>query len=345
IVDDITLETLVQKLRGAPRGLLLASDELAAWLTSFNQYKPRGRGADEARWLSMHRGAPLRWDRKSAPESYIYVKRASVSATGTIQPGTMKWAFTKQYRENGLLARFLLAMPTPRKREWTEYVLEQGLSDRVHSCFERLYQLEFAQSMPGKPIALPLQAAAKAAWIKFDNQHGEEKCGLSGQLASAWAKLEGYAARLALVLHCLRYAARAIPADADAAVAQARKMLAVDVAEINAGVALSRWFAREAERCYDMLAENEEEMEQRRLIDWIRAQARPVTIRDLQRGLRMYRSSAEGAEQALNQLVQDQQAKWVPAPGSVQGGRPRQACQLLGDPTPEENGLLCDTTS
>src|SRR5262249_53437647 len=173
IVDDITLETLVQKLRGAPRGLLLASDELAAWLTSFNQYKPRGRGADEARWLSMHRGAPLRWDRKSAPESDIYVKRASVSATGTIQPGTMKWAFTKQYRENGLLARFLLAMPTPRKREWTEYVLEQGLSDRVHSCFERLYQLEFAQSMPGKPIALPLTAAAKAAWIKFVNQHGE----------------------------------------------------------------------------------------------------------------------------------------------------------------------------
>ena len=60
-----------------PRGLLVARDELAGWLGSFNQYK-QGQGGDVAHWLEMHRAGALLVDRKSGDKTTIHVARAAV---------------------------------------------------------------------------------------------------------------------------------------------------------------------------------------------------------------------------------------------------------------------------
>ena len=53
-LSDTTVEALAPILRVNPRGLLLARDELAGWIGSFDRYSGKGKsGADAANWLSM----------------------------------------------------------------------------------------------------------------------------------------------------------------------------------------------------------------------------------------------------------------------------------------------------
>lgn len=63
--SDTTVEALADRLASAPRGLLVARDELAGWLGSFNQYKA-GQGGDVAQWLEMHRAGHLLWTGRPA---------------------------------------------------------------------------------------------------------------------------------------------------------------------------------------------------------------------------------------------------------------------------------------
>ena len=107
--SDTTVEALAERLQDAPRGLLVARDELSGWLGSFGQYK-QGKGRDEANWLSMFDAGPLLVDRKTGDKTTIYVPRAAVCIAGGIQPGILRRMFTAEHYESGLAARFLMAM-------------------------------------------------------------------------------------------------------------------------------------------------------------------------------------------------------------------------------------------
>ena len=71
-------------LEEQPRGLLVAHDELSAWINSFDAYKAC-RGKDVAQWLSMHRAGVLTVDRKGG-RRIIHVPRAAVCIAGGVQP-------------------------------------------------------------------------------------------------------------------------------------------------------------------------------------------------------------------------------------------------------------------
>ena len=45
---------------------------------------------------------------------------------------------------------------------------------------------------------------AKEVWVRFYNEHADEQVEMKGDLAAAWSKLEGYAARFALLIHLIR---------------------------------------------------------------------------------------------------------------------------------------------
>ena len=84
VVSEPTVEALAPILLANPRGLLLARDELAGWIGSFDRYVGKGKGGDSAHWLSMHNGDTIIVDRKTS--GTIYVPSAAVSITGGIQP-------------------------------------------------------------------------------------------------------------------------------------------------------------------------------------------------------------------------------------------------------------------
>jgi hypothetical protein len=311
--DDTTVEALAVLLQQNPRGLLLTRDELAGWLGSFDRYA-QGKGADAAKWLEMFGGRSIMVDRKGGQAKTLYVPRATVSVTGGIQPETLRRALGVEHRENGLAARLLLACPTPQAKRWTEADVSQEIESRMEALFDRLYSLPLVEDGKGDagPLDLPLTPGAKNAWIAFYNEHAQEQEGLTGDLAAVWSKLEGYAARLALIVHLVRWAARDRTLD---------NPNAIDERSIGAGVQLSRWFGREADRVYAILRESEEDRERRRLVEAIERKGGAVTVREVCRSSRMF-ANTEAAKLALDELTEAGYGRWEDLPIGPTGGRP-----------------------
>jgi hypothetical protein len=318
IVHDITIEALAERLDSAPRGLLSANDELGAWLGSFDQYRANG-GADVPRWLSIYRAESLIIDRKTGPTKTIFVKRAAVSVTGSITPRALARALGEQHLENGLAARIGLAMPPRVRKRWTEAVVDRSVIQTMERVVGRLLVLDFGKddNDSAAPIDLALTPDAKTEWIDFYDEHNEQQEALAGPLASAYAKLEGGAARLALIVQLVRWA---MDAAADGA---------IDADSMRAGVTLARWFRYEAERVYTALTETDEEREQRYLLDLIRRWGGRATVRDLMHASRCYRTSAADAEAALEALVKAGEGRWVPIGSGPAGGRPTTVFELI----------------
>jgi hypothetical protein len=313
-IEDCTTEALATLLQENPRGLLTLRNELSGWF-SFGQYKNGGGADDVARWLQMFDGDPLIVDRKTS--GTIYVPCAAVSIAGGIQPSILERSIGQQHRDNGLLARLLLAHPPRLAKRWTEAELDPLTEGAVTMLFDRLYTIEAVVDDDGDPVPklLRLDARAKAAWIAFVNEHGEEQLELVGDEAAAWSKLEGYAARLALIVHVVRAVAED-PTVIDPDV--------IDAASIAAGVRLSRWFAAEARRVYAAFAADEAGRELRRLVELIERQAQrgrgSLSARDWQRIRSLPTVAAARAE--LERLAEAGLGRWEdPAPGP-KGGRP-----------------------
>jgi hypothetical protein len=145
-----------------------------------------------------------------------------------------------------------------------------------------------------------LTPEGRAAWIDFYNAHANEQAELTGDLAAASSKLEGYTARLAQVVHFVRWAA------GDSTLRNADE---VDEQSIGAGVELSRWFGHEARRVYAMLGESEEDRGRRQLVELLRRVGGSATIRELMRSSRMFKK-AEDVELALVGLAEAGLGRW-----------------------------------
>ncbi len=313
VVSDATVEALVPILLVNPRGLLMARDELAGWIRGFDAYKA-GRGGDAQHWLSMHNGESIVVDRKTGPTPTIYVPAAAVSVTGGVQPGILDRVLGYEHRESGLLARLLLAMPSRRAKRWTEATIPKSVHAAVAAIIGALHELEPDRDDNGdpRPRIVALSSDGKAAWIEFYNEHAAEYAGLTGDLSAAWSKLEAYAARLALVVHCVRVAA------GDLTLAHPD---CVDEISIGAGVVLSRWFGHEARRVYSIWTESDDDRDRRQLVELIQRKGGSVTRRELMRSSRMFTTAAD-AEAALDELTQAGIGHWEQVPPGPKGGKP-----------------------
>ncbi|NQU21055.1 MAG: DUF3987 domain-containing protein [Candidatus Nealsonbacteria bacterium] len=208
-----------------------------------------------------------------------------------------------EHVENGLAARLLVAMPPRRAKVWTEATVDRDLQKQVDRVFGRLLALEFRvdddTDEKTDPVDLPLSSDGKRAWIDFYNRHAREQKDLTGELAAAFSKLEGYAARLALIVHLVRVAADDSTVNPDE----------IDASSIEAGATMVRWFGNESRRVYQTFGESEQSRERRRLEELIQRMGGAVTVRALMRSSQKYRT-ADDAEAALNDLVKVAIGDW-----------------------------------
>jgi hypothetical protein len=329
--DDCTIEALAPILRENPRGLLLIVDELKSWIGGFDQYRA-GKGGDVAKWLSIFRAKDLCIDRKTAERRLIYVPRAAVSIIGGIQPETLAAVLTRERFTDGFAARILLAMPDPPPRVWSEIEIGADVESELDDVLNKLLALEAETDDNGnlRPSLIPLDPAAKRAFVEFFDSWNAEKADLDADLQAAWSKLEGYTARLALVHQLVRL----VSGDGDGNVIDERSM--------KAGIALARWFGAEARRVYGVFARSDDDREQEALLNWIDKHGGETTARELSRGPRQYRQ-ADDAQAALSQLVKSGKAIWQIRQSET--GPAIQVCRLQGVATgdrfavfPEENG-------
>jgi hypothetical protein len=345
-VSDTTVEALALVLKINPRGVLLARDELAGWFGGFDRYASnKGRtSSDASHWLSLYNADTLTVDRKTGTPTTIHVPRAAVSLTGTIQPAILRRALSPENRENGLAARLLFVYPPRTPREWSKADVPRRLKDAMAGVAGQLLSLQ--PEPDGKsvqPVFVKLDEKAEAAFIEYFNRHNQEIVELEGDLAAAWAKLEETALRLALIVHCIRWASGDV-----------KDHLLLDAESMRRGIALTEWFKYETARIYAILDENEEDRDQRRLAEWVAQHGGQVTVRDVMRGLRRFRDMrADDVEAALNELVAAGIGAWETIAGD-KGGQPARVFVLSeewrhnpvksppsGDTTPQnpsENG-------
>lgn len=332
LTSDTTIEAICLMLADNPRGMILVRDELAGWVSAFDQYKSRS-GSDAAHWLAIHSAKGFAVDRKTGDRRTLLVSRPAMSVTGGIQPATLRSVLSTGHIESGLAARLLFTYPPRKAKRWTEADISPELESRFKALVDGLFSLkpQIAEDGKQKPLILDLTPAGKSDWINFYNDHAVEQSDLSGELAAAWSKLECYAARLALVVHCIRV----VTSDPSLASPDL-----IDESSIGAGVVLSRWFGHEARRVYAMLAETEDDREQRRLVEWITTRGGTATARELQRGPRRFQNAtAAFAEAELNKLVGAGLGRWEPIETTPAGGQPSRRFRLneltTDDTTPE----------
>lgn len=261
-VSDVTMEALAPLLKANPRGLLLACDELSGWFGSFDRYANGKGGADAAHWLSTFNAESIQVDRKTGNRPALYVPEAAISVTGGIQPAILHRALGHEHRESGLAARLLLCYPPRKSKKWTDSEIDPKLESELAELIRKLYDLRPIQYEEDKsrPALVRLEPDAKEVWKRFYNEHAQEQADLTGDLAAAWSKLEEYAARLALVIHFVRYAAN------DVSLASEDEL---DSASLNAGIELVHWFKNETKRVYQRLSAPDEEKELEQIMELI----------------------------------------------------------------------------
>ena len=313
VVSDTTVEALAPILLANPRGVLLARDELAGWFGSFDRYVGKGKpGTDLANWLEMFNGRSIIVDRKTGDPRTIYVPHAAVCVTGGIQPTILQRALSVENRESGLAARLLLSYPPRKPKRWTEADIDPNIEEDISRLFEFLYKLLPIVTENGeiRPLVVRMNEEAKRAWIAYYDDHANEQSEMVGDIASAWSKLEEYAARLALVIHYARWAS-----------GENVEEFVLDAHSMKAGITLAKWFKHEAKRVYAMLDETDADRDQRRLLEWIESKGGKVTVREVQMGYWRLRKSG-AAEAALDELVKAGYGTWTYAKTSPKGGRP-----------------------
>lgn len=321
--SDVTIEKLAEMVEDNPRGLLISRDELRGWFGSFSRYRGPGADSDLGNWLSAYNAGPIVYDRKTGERRSVFVERGSLSVTGTIQPGVLARCLTGDSYESGLAARILMAWPGRRRKRWTEAEVSAGATSGYEGVVRALLSLPLRQGdRPGQPDRLLLSDDARRAWVAWYEEWAEVQHGADGELLAAYSKLEGAAARLALVHHVVTMV--------DLKVDDAKHP--VSRRSVEAGAALARWFGREVRRIYAALTESESEREGRRLLEWLAAHGGRSTVKQLQRSNNRLYGTADDARAALEALAAAGLGRWESRPAGPRGGRPTEEFVLTPDP-------------
>ncbi len=316
-IDDVTVERVVDVLRQNPRGLLLLRDELGGFLAGIGEYK-RGSLADAARWCSTYDAGRIQVDRKQ--DGYqAFVPAAAVSILGGIQPATLGALYgergsEKDHVELGLVPRLMFAMPPEVEREPPRDRVPPEGRDRLREGCRRLWtevKMRADAKNRQRPVRVHLTPEAEDLywdyWLEQERARREEP---DPCLAAVQSKATGLALRLALVVAYLDGAP-----------------LRLDTVDVEHGIALARWHAREARRVAFLFRGDRASRLAAKVLEVVERRCRAadspdgVTCREVGQLVRGVKNAAE-AERILSSLVAAGRLAAVDAPTTVQGGRP-----------------------
>jgi|GEM_PF-1262096 len=196
---DTTAETCQSLLVKQGERLSVLTDESGIFLVMAGLYS--GGNASLDVFLQSHAGSPVRVDRA---DREAYLERPAMSFGLALQPGILAdVASGRRFRDSGLLARFLYAIPTSNvgQRDVRRRV---SIPESVSRAYEAgiFALLEGRQLVPGKPKVLPFTDAAREVWLNFaeEIERGQGDGGKFEAILDWTSKLPGAAARVAGLL-------------------------------------------------------------------------------------------------------------------------------------------------
>lgn len=335
-VDDTTTEKLADLFRDNPKGILQHKDELSGLFGSFDKYSG-AKGSDSAQYLKLYDASTLQVHRKSQPLA-LYVKRAALSLTGGIQPEIFKKTMSKDYRENGMMARFTFAYPLAKPLPCpSENGTPKEISKQLDELFDCLneFQPYIIEENCFVPLRVYLTEGARTAYKTYYESSNDEWFFNNSQERSAWSKFNATVLRIALIFHCVENAQ-------DSAENQR-----ISKATMQNAIRLVEWFKKETLRVYQILEPREqtkqtpEQTQQTRLIEFIKGKGGAVTVREVQRGIKHIKKSVD-AEKALKELVEADLGRMINRE-SDKRGQPQLVFQLFTQTTGRQSTATTET--
>lgn len=115
IVNDITLEALVDLHEESDNSIGVFKDELAGWFKDMNKYRA---GSDLEFWLSSWSGKSVSLNRKTAKSAFV--EKPFIPVLGGIQPSILNIFYTDENKDNGFIDRMLLSYPNLEIEKYNE---------------------------------------------------------------------------------------------------------------------------------------------------------------------------------------------------------------------------------
>lgn len=193
-VDNITSEALDRiKAQQPDHGILIRKDELSGLFGSYGAYKG-GRGSDKEGVLSGWNGDGIKVNR--AGGSRLSLNHDASSIVGAIQPGKLRKVMGDLEDEQGEWGRFLWYYAPLRAFRLPEDDSRFEVGDLLEGIYRKLDKLA--------PIKYRFTPEAQRVYQDYHYQLEQRKVAEPRQgMRAAIAKMQGYTARIACMLHIL----------------------------------------------------------------------------------------------------------------------------------------------
>lgn len=201
IVNDITLESLVELHEDNPNAVGVFKDELAGWYKDMNKYRA---GSDMEFWLSSWSGRGVSMNRKSAKSSFV--EEPMIPVVGGIQPGILEQFYTDDNMENGFVDRMLICYPDVEVESYCEDEMEYEYTKLYNDMIKDMHYFVQLRMVVKNEVAV-FDVDAKKEWAKiFDEltalQNDE---GQNEYVRNMLAKQKTYIPRFALMINFLDF--------------------------------------------------------------------------------------------------------------------------------------------
>ena len=204
LVNDITLEALVDLHQENDNSVGVFKDELAGWFKDMNKYRS---GSDLEFWLSCWSGKSVYLNRITRAGSFI--EKPFIPVLGGIQPSIFNQFATDENKDNGFLDRMLLSFPDEKIHQYNENEIHysdlQWYYDVVVKFYQGIRNKLIKRNNEGiiEPYRVKFNNEAKEEWKRIYNkitniQNNDEE---NEYLKSMYPKQKSYIPRFALLIN------------------------------------------------------------------------------------------------------------------------------------------------
>lgn len=206
IVDDITMEALMDMHSYNKNGIAVFKDELAGWFKDMNKYRA---GSDVQSWLSSWNNDSIYLNRKQSKSSFV--KRSFMPVLGGIQPEIFSTIYNDENESNGFMDRVLFSYPDLKVDKFVREDISDEFTDWYNGIVDWFYN-----NVKNKVIEYDLERDIIPKIAKYTPEAFDEFERIFNEITdlqnddnesefikSALSKQKTYLSRFALILNSL----------------------------------------------------------------------------------------------------------------------------------------------